>query len=563
MANKNMNKILSISALASGILALASCNNNEPTTPKEEPADPNLINFSLSQDVPSSRTQYDKDNWNKIEWVLGDRVTIWCEQAGSGSPATYQVTKLGESKNKATISAIGGGLTWGDKEALHTFCAIYGESACIKPKTDETGTEAETQPKSKAEAATTATAKLKYSTTQTLTKCDNGSWANMQQAYMVAFNQTKPVESVGLRFHPVMTTLDVVVKGMSVDDAESITIQSMSITTHQNVDVLYEEGGETYFDVEFGSDGPTTSTLTQSSERTYTFTLKEPQTVAAGGSLLITANLPRIAIGGEGGQPVTITINAKDGSNKFTFINEVIAGNKVKITTKPWEKPAKYVDLGLPSGTKWATCNLGANEDYEIGNYYGWGCISYYGTGVNVDWTPYFNQLGLTGTSYTSSTCGGSDDPLKEYVINNISISGTEFDAANAQSGAKWRMPNTDEIRELINSCKWKWEDNYKGLGVKGYVVSNKGNSIFLPATGCRKGTEPSDVGCGYYWSSTPVNKSNANYLSLDPDYYQPIVIDSSSRKYGYAIRPVLVKTNTAGIDRQGSSGSSTAEDWQ
>ena len=98
------------------------------------------------------------------------------------------------------------------------------------------------------------------------------------------------------------------------------------------------------------------------------------------------------------------------------------------ISGKEMEKEL-YVDLGLPSGLKWAKCNLGASKPEEYGDYYGWGCTDPYATGDDVDWPLYFTKLGGTGTTY--SDCGTDKDPLKDYVTTNVkSIAGTEWDAA-------------------------------------------------------------------------------------------------------------------------------------
>ena len=170
------------------------------------------------------------------------------------------------------------------------------------------------------------------------------------------------------------------------------------------------------------------------------------------------------------------------------------------------------VDLGLPSGIKWASCNLGASSPEEYGDYYGWGCTEPYKSTDNVGWSLYFQMIGGTGTSY--SDCGTDKDPLKDYVYpNQKSIAGTKWDAARAKLGGTWRMPTTDEQRELVNSdnCTWTWTTQNGKNGYK--VVSKKnGNSIFLPAAGLRYGTSLSYAGSdGYYWSSTPYG-SYADY---------------------------------------------------
>ncbi|MCF0186218.1 MAG: hypothetical protein HUJ98_07000 [Bacteroidaceae bacterium] len=601
-----MNKIFSKSTLLAGVLVLAGCNNNEPTTPKEEPTDSNLISFSVDQDAPSSRTQYSPNHWNRIEWVMGDQVKIWCKPANADiKTAMYKVHKRFKNEvtidghkidiyNKAIISSVGEGHKWADSQA-HTFYATYGESADIYINTD--GSPA---------------AKLKYPTTQTLSKCGNGAWANMQYAYMVATTtaskptnttqntdnaseqteatqntngtseETDPMKNmdVPLTFYPVMTTLDIEVKGTGVENVP-LTVQSLSITTHASSaqelydDVLYDVSGDTYFDINFGSSGPidpTGQTTIKGLKRTITFEFATPQVVQPNESFLVTVNIPRIAIGGDKGKPIDITVNTTDESHTFKFgkdgapsagieLEDIVpAGYKAKIITQslPAPKPDGSVDLGL--SVKWASCNLGASKPEEYGDYYGWGCISPYVTGTtmdNVNWSLYFNKLGGTGTQ--ASDCGESGDPLHSYVgANARSIAGTEWDAATKELGSNWHIPTSAQIKELINkdNCDWVWTTDYlgDGTGIKGYKVTSKkegytDKSIFLPVVGRRDGTgyyEKPPFENGYYWCSQTPQGSNAQ-RGLNMKFDKSSISEPGSsfysiRYYGLAIRPVKDK---------------------
>ncbi|MCF0186501.1 MAG: hypothetical protein HUJ98_08455, partial [Bacteroidaceae bacterium] len=351
-----------------------------------------------------------------------------------------------------------------------------------------------------------------------------------------------------LLFKPIMTTLEVELKGMTGEDAnaKSITVKSMEVTIDREADVLYSVGNDKYFDIKINSsDGSINSidtTPTKKSERTFTFTLKEPQTVEKGGSISITAILPGIDIGGTNGKPVTITINTADGSNISTFSGQVKSGYKAKIVTEPWAKPEKYVDLGL--SVKWATCNLGASKPEEYGDYYGWGCVKPYEQGENVGDALYFSKLGYAGGG--TNTYGTENDPLKDYVISSIgNIAGSNWDAARAKLSDKWRMPTKTEFAELLDKtkCTWEWITNYNGTGRNGYLVTSnvpgyKGNSIFLPAAGYRTGTSFKYNNLGYYWSSNPSNSTIAHILLLGTSADLP-KIDGSNRRFGFSIRPV------------------------
>ena len=170
-----------------------------------------------------------------------------------------------------------------------------------------------------------------------------------------------------------------------------------------------------------------------------------------------------------------------------------------------------YVDLGL--SVKWATCNIGASSPSDYGNYYAW------------------------GETYTKSEYTYKNS--KTYGKNIGDISGTpDYDAARANWGGTWRMPNKAEFEELKEKCTGEWV-TYKGH--KGYKVTSKtnGKSIFLPAAGRRYGASLCLVGeYGYYWSSTP-DESNTNIaysLDLHSLYYGT---SWSCRDNGFTVRPV------------------------
>ena len=172
-----------------------------------------------------------------------------------------------------------------------------------------------------------------------------------------------------------------------------------------------------------------------------------------------------------------------------------------------------YVDLGLPSGLKWATCNVGASQPHEYGNYYAWGETT-------------------TKSSYTEENCR-----TWNVSMNDISGNAT-YDAATANWGSTWRMPTKAEMRELYYQCTWKWTSQ---SGVNGYRVTGpNGNSIFLPAAGCCDGSSRSYVGeFGNYWSSTTDSEGDtdfANFLYFDSDY---LSLNFYYRNLGRSVRPV------------------------
>ena len=138
----------------------------------------------------------------------------------------------------------------------------------------------------------------------------------------------------------------------------------------------------------------------------------------------------------------------------------------------------EYVDLGLPSGLKWATYNVGADKPEGYGDYFAWGEKK-------------------TKSSYT-------DNNSKTYGKQMNDIKGnSQYDAARANWGGTWRLPTKAELEELKNKCTWRWTTQNN---VKGYKVTGpNGNSIFLPAAGYRYGSSLYSAGeRGDYWSSMP-----------------------------------------------------------
>ena len=181
----------------------------------------------------------------------------------------------------------------------------------------------------------------------------------------------------------------------------------------------------------------------------------------------------------------------------------------VSFTTLAESAFTDYVDLGLPSGLKWATYNVGASTPEEYGNYYAWGEV-----------TP--------KTEYTPSNSETHGVPLTDISGN------PQYDAAAANWGGDWRMPTKTEMHELIDNCTWVWLLQNGTMGYK--VTGPNGSSIFLPAAGCRSGSSLLSAGSyGYYWSSTPDGSTYAYDLHFGNGHY----VSSDGCNYGFTVRPV------------------------
>ena len=176
-----------------------------------------------------------------------------------------------------------------------------------------------------------------------------------------------------------------------------------------------------------------------------------------------------------------------------------------------------YVDLGLPGGTLWATCNVGANAPEDYGNYFAWAETQpkdYY------DWSTYQH-------------CNGSENTLTKYFTDNLTTLLPEDDAATANWGNGWRMPTKKEVQELYNNTTVTWTTEGQ------LFTASNGNSLFLPAAGYRNGSSLYYAGSrGFYWSSSLVTfyPGFAWDFGFISDGYR---MTGSSRCGGYTVRPV------------------------
>ena len=192
-----------------------------------------------------------------------------------------------------------------------------------------------------------------------------------------------------------------------------------------------------------------------------------------------------------------------------------------------------YVNLGLPSGTLWASCNIGANNPYEYGDYFAWGETA---TKTSYNWASY--SFSKEATDKLTKYCTKAQFGSNGFNDSKIAIERSD-DVASVKWGLPWHIPTIDQMQELKDYCTWTWTIR---SGKNGYLITGRnGNSIFLPATGCRQNSNLNNAGLlGFYWTSS-LNVSvpqKAFYLhfgsggvkSENGDYF---------RFYGFAVRPV------------------------
>ena len=224
---------------------------------------------------------------------------------------------------------------------------------------------------------------------------------------------------------------------------------------------------------------------------------------------------------------------AVDVADVTCLISYILSGYWPEDTVTPSDEH-QWVDLGLPSGTLWATRNVGASAPEDYGDYFAWGETApkdYY-------------------DSNTYKWCNGTENTMTKYCTdssygyNGFTDGKTELDpeddAARVNWGSSWRMPSVDQIQELCDNCTWQWTQRN---GVNGHLVTGpNGNTLFLPAAGFRLGESLYSAGSGgYYWSRT--------LLSDYPGYAYYLYFNSGdwgygngrSRVYGHPVRAVRV----------------------
>jgi formylglycine-generating enzyme required for sulfatase activity len=228
-------------------------------------------------------------------------------------------------------------------------------------------------------------------------------------------------------------------------------------------------------------------------------------------------------------------------ANRFhsspTLTNSVLGLRLALSELDPGPEPDdhEYVDLGLPSGTLWATCNVGANSPEEYGDYFAWGETTPKET---YNWSTYkwCKGSGETMTKY----CADSSYGYNGFTDDKTELD-PEDDAATVNWGINWRTPTIAQIQELLDNCTMEHTILHDRSGT--LVRGPNGKSIFLPPAGVREGTGLSLTGSYYYWS-----RSLSTYQTDGAGDLYFYRFDWSSgdniRSWGQSVRPVRVNKN-------------------
>jgi hypothetical protein len=249
-----------------------------------------------------------------------------------------------------------------------------------------------------------------------------------------------------------------------------------------------------------------------------------------------------------GGIKIEKRISIEDGKPKDIYSDNAIG----------FPDGADFVDLELPSGLCWANMNLGATKPEESGCYFQWGETTPTLPNDDTAFNEHYTPGGTTFQGQSVEDCGTNNDPM--FADGTIflgsrdewkgDIKGTKYDAATVNWGTGWEIPNKAQIRELLDNsnCKWEWTTRN---GVEGYKVISvrNGNSIFLPAAGCRSGVTSVSSGVGYYWVSEIYPYTEAQYFGTYPSkayalkfnaYYDRTDLYQEHRCKAFCIRPVI-----------------------
>ena len=248
-----------------------------------------------------------------------------------------------------------------------------------------------------------------------------------------------------------------------------------------------------------------------------------------------------VVVPGNSSVPVTVMFPATmpgEYSSNVTFRSPVLDGGEsvIPVQARAYDYGVpQYVDLGLPSGTLWATMNVGSNNPEDYGDYFAWGETepkNYY------DWSTYkwCNGGQYSLTKYCTNSSYGTVDNKKNLDL--------EDDAAYVNLGRSWRMPTKVQQEELINRCKWTWTTRN---GVNGHLVTGpNGKAIFIPAAGLYSGnTLTQDGTTGLYWTRTLESSDPAGAWGMSfGDHSQNWSYTYRLRYYGESVRPVRISTD-------------------
>ena len=510
-----MKKILVFGLLAA--LVVSSCNVSEINDVVSAGKVFTATTEEYNNDAAGVETKTSLDSYGNVIWKQGDQVSIF---AGSTINVHYQVTDASDGKTAAALNRVESpGFVAGGEIPNNVAYYPYAATTAI----------------AKRNGGAYCISDIALPETQTYAQASFGNGAFP----MVAVT---PSESeYNLKFKNVLGGLKLQLKGTA-------RIASISMKGNSN-EILCGAAEVT------AANGSLPSiSLTDASAKTVTLDCGNGVQLNSTTSTAFIIALPPMTMAGG----FTVTVTGTEGATmeiKTTKSQTITRSNLLSMPAVTYEGTAptsehQYVDLGLTSGLKWATCNVGANAPEEYGDYFAWGDPEpYYTEGHSQDnpcsnWKA--NKTGYNWASYKFELGTNWQGPFSKYVtensenignVDNNTVLDPEDDAAHVNWGGTWRMPTDEDWTELRTECTWTWTAQN---GVNGRLVTGpNGNSIFLPAAGYRDDTNLYDTGSdGYYWSSSLYTGSP--YCAWSVGFGSGDVYGGSGgRSYGFSVRAV------------------------
>ncbi len=499
----NYSKFTAVAMLA--MAAMSSCTgDSELNSAKSEYV--NSVRVTVEDfmpETPETRTAFTVDNTGfHFQWVDGDALGIY--------PVGGDQVKFPISAGDGAATAAFDGGAW-KLRSEYQYAAYYPFSA---------------------ENYTIAQTALPVSFTGQ-TQNGNGSTAHLGKYDYLACAATSPdgrggvnlsMKHLGafLRLQLTMPKADVFSSVvLESDDAEFVTAGTFDLTAATPAIT------------------PTTTSSTYTINLTNISTTETNQVVTVYAIVapanLIESNI-KVTVQGTGKTTYVQTVSGKNFTARSAYniaVSDFPSGTNADGEEVNWDgtpvdpyRGHEYIDLGLPSGLKWATMNIGAEYPEDYGDYFSWGEKKpYYTAGHSQDnpcsnwktgktgynWGSYkwkskeslIGDLGMTKYTFADGKTEAIWYDNGSFVGDNKTTLELADDAAHVNWGGCWRMPTKAELEELITNCRWAWVEQN---GVYGYMVwsTTNRNSIFLPTTGYRQARFLGNSGSyGYIWSSS------------------------------------------------------------
>lgn len=488
LSNKNMNlNKLSLLAMLFMAMMFSCTNDNELASSKSEYV--NSVRVTVEDFLPesASRTAYTVDSKGfHFQWVDGDALGIY---PVGGDQVKFPIS-AGDGANTAAFD----GGAW-KLRSEYQYAAYYPFSANNYTISEKSLPVSYTGQEQNGDGSTAHLGKYDYLACAATTP-DGSGGVDLTMKHLGAFVRLQ------LTMPKADTYSSVVLES---DGAKFVTVGTFDLTAATPA-ITPTKTSSTY------TINLTNVSTTEKNQVITVYTIVAPANLS-------TSNI-KVSVHGTDKTTYVQTVPGKNfvARSAYNFaIDNFPSGTNASGEDVNWDEPEdpynghEYVDLGLPSGLKWATMNVGATTPEGYGDYFAWGETKpYYTEGHSQDDPCTSWETSKSGYNWESyKWCNGSYTTLTKYctssnygTVDNKTILELADDAAHVNWGGSWRMPTKAEQDELRNKCTWTWSTRN---GIDGReVTGSNGNSIFLPAAGYRNDSGLALAGsyC-IFWSSS------------------------------------------------------------